>query len=108
MRIEGLAGPVEVLRDGAGIPHCFAQCEHDAFLAQGFVHAEDRLWQMDYDRRRGQGRWAEIAGPRAVSADLFYRRASLSAAVQRDVARWDRPPATCLRPTRPASTPRSA
>ena len=85
VRIEGLAGPVEVLRDAAGIPHCYAQSEHDAFLAQGFVHAEDRLWQMDYDRRRGLGRWAEIAGARAVSADLFYRRAGLAAAVQRDV-----------------------
>jgi penicillin amidase len=86
VEIEGLGGPVEVLRDAVGVPHCYARSEHDAFLAQGFVHAQDRLWQMDYDRRRGLGRWAEIAGSRAVSADLFYRRAGLAAAVRRDVA----------------------
>ena len=86
VRVEGLDGPVQVLRDRHGVPHCYAASEHDAFLAQGFVHAEDRLWQMDYDRRRAFGRWAEVAGPAAVSADLFYRRAGLGAAVRRDLA----------------------
>jgi penicillin G amidase len=85
VRVEGLDGPVQVLRDRQGVPHCYAASEHDAFLAQGFVHAEDRIWQMDYDRRRGLGRWAEVAGPAAVAADLFYRRAGLGAAVRRDL-----------------------
>src|SRR5215469_14416451 len=61
-RARGLDGPVEVLRDRAGVPHCWAVSEHDAFFAQGFVHAADRLWQMDYDRRRGLGRSAAVIG----------------------------------------------
>ena len=59
--------PVKVVRDSLGIPHIRAGSVHDAFFAQGYVHAQDRLWQMEYDRRRALGRWAEIAGPAGLS-----------------------------------------
>ena len=56
LRLAGLTAKVEVYRDGLGIPHVRAENEHDAFFAQGFVTAQDRLWHMEYDRLRGSGR----------------------------------------------------
>lgn len=85
LRLRGLDGPVEVIRDSCGVPHCRAVSEHDAFFAQGFAHAADRLWQMDYDRRRGLGRSAEVTGRAGVTGDALYRRVGLAAAVQRDL-----------------------
>ena len=82
----------EVFRDGHGVPHCYAGSEREAFFAQGWVHADDRLFQMDYDRRRAMGRWAEVVGERAVAADTFYRRLDLLGSVRRDLEALD--PAT--------------
>jgi penicillin amidase len=59
---------------------------HDAFLAQGFVHAQDRLWHMEYDRRRAYGRWAECAGPLALDTDIQMRRFRLEASARADYA----------------------
>jgi len=84
--LRGLDGPVEVLRDRAGVPHCRAVSEHDAFFAQGFVHATDRLWQMDYDRRRGLGRAAEVVGPAGLTGDALGRRLDLAGGARRDLA----------------------
>ena len=86
VRLRGLDGPVEVIRDRYGVPHCRAVSEHDAFFAQGFMHAVDRLWQMDYDRRRGLGRAAEVTGQAGITGDTLYRRLGLAAAVQRDLS----------------------
>ena len=72
LRLKGLEGPVQVYRDGYGIPHARAGSVHDAFFAQGFVTAQDRLWQMEYDRRRATGRWAEYAGEGAVEQDVDH------------------------------------
>ena len=58
----------------------------DAFLAQGFVHAQDRFWHMEYDRRRAYGRWAEYAGPAALAEDRQMRRFRLLASVRADYA----------------------
>ncbi len=55
LRLAGLDGPVQVFRDRHGIPHVRATSAHDAFFGQGFVTAQDRLWHMDYDRRRSTG-----------------------------------------------------
>jgi penicillin amidase len=82
--VEGLEGSVEILRDSFGVPHCYAGSERDAMFAQGWVHARDRLWQMEYDRRRGAGRTAEVIGPRGIAGDLFHRRMDLVRSVQRD------------------------
>ncbi|MDH7515300.1 MAG: penicillin acylase family protein [Bacteroidota bacterium] len=71
--IEGLTAPVTVYRDGAGVPHIFAENEEDLYTAAGFVTAQDRLWQMDLMRRYGRGRLAEILGPRALPTDRLMR-----------------------------------
>jgi penicillin amidase len=73
LQIAGLEGPVEVLRDAHGIPHIFARSERDAQFALGFVHAQDRLWQLEMNRRIASGRLAEILGPAALDTDRFLR-----------------------------------
>lgn len=84
--IAALGSPVEVLRDAHGIPHVFAGSARDAFLAQGFVHAQDRLWQMVYDRMRAAGRSAELIGARGVTFDAFARRMDLVAVARAEHA----------------------
>ena len=56
VKLPGLGSSVEIFRDRFGIPHVRAATEQDAFFAQGFVTAQDRLWHMEYDRKRGAGR----------------------------------------------------
>jgi penicillin amidase len=90
LRLNGLEGPVEIVRESTGIPHIRAGSEHDAFFAQGFVHAQDRLGQMEYDRRRALGTWAEVAGPHVLEHDLLMRRLRLGASAQADYAAMDR------------------
>jgi penicillin amidase len=84
LNLAGLDGPVTVYRDRRGIPHVQASSLHDAFFAQGFVTAQDRLWHMDWDRRRALGRWAEIAGPAGVEQDKLMRRFRLGASAKAD------------------------
>ena len=62
IEIPGLADEVEVLRDPWGVPHIYASNLDDLFLAQGFVQAQDRLWQMEMYRRAGEGRLSEVLG----------------------------------------------
>jgi len=69
----GLQQPVEVIRDQWGIPHIYAQNVDDLFFAQGYVMAQDRLWQMEWWRREHEGRLAEILGPAAVERDRQSR-----------------------------------
>lgn len=71
--VPGLSRPVTVLRDPWGVPHIYAETQDDLFFAQGFVAAQDRLWQMEIWRRTGEGRLAEILGPEAVDRDRFAR-----------------------------------
>jgi penicillin amidase len=75
-----------ITRDGHGVPHVRGETAADAWAGMGYACAEDRLFQLDYDRRRACGRWAEIAGPGAVGGDVLARRLGLAAAAQRDVA----------------------
>lgn len=82
--MTGLDGTVEIDRDGWGIPHARAGSARDAFFAQGFVQAQDRLGQLEYDRRRAYGRWAEVAGRSALGFDVFARRCGLAAAARRE------------------------
>src|SRR5216117_2680148 len=74
LAVAGLAQPVRVIRDRFGIPHITAQSEHDLFFAQGFVQAQDRLFQMDLWRRSSQGRLAEVLGPNFIERDAMTRR----------------------------------
>src|SRR6185503_8567701 len=71
--VAGLDSTVEVRRDRWGIPHIYAKTKHDLFFAQGFVAAQDRLFQMDLWRRIGEGRLAEVLGPSYVARDRFAR-----------------------------------
>ena len=89
LRLNGLKGSVEVYRDAVGIPHVRAGNEHDAFFAQGFVTAQDRLWHMGYDRLRGSGRWAEAVGDGALEQDKLMRRFRLVASAKADYAAMD-------------------
>jgi penicillin amidase len=73
IRVPGLKGPVEVLRDKWGVPHIYAKNADDLFFAQGFVAAQDRLFQLDLWRRLSVGETAEIVGPDAIEADTFAR-----------------------------------
>lgn len=93
LSVPDLHAPVTVHRDHFGVAHVSAMDEHDAWFGQGFVSAQDRLWQMEYDRRRAAGRWAEMAGRGAVEGDALARRLQLRAAAQADVAAM--PPQTC-------------
>ncbi len=87
LRLPGLDRPVTVLRDRWGIPHIRAEGgSADAFRAQGFVHAADRLFQMELNRRRALGRAAEWLGPAAAEADVLARRLGVEAASRRDAA----------------------
>ncbi|MGH7503544.1 MAG: penicillin acylase family protein [Longimicrobiales bacterium] len=72
--INGLRDTVRVLRDTWGVPHIHAKNIDDLFFAQGFVHAQDRLWQMDMYRRTFEGRLAEVLGPEALRHDRLARR----------------------------------
>ena len=73
VQLSDLRDEVTVHRDEFGIPHIYASNTHDLFLAQGFVHAQDRFWQMDFRRHLGSGRLAELLGQSAASQDQFLR-----------------------------------
>jgi len=88
--VAGLSGRVEILRDPYGIPHIFAASVEDAQLALGFVHAQDRLWQMEMNRRIGSGRLAEILGPRALEADRFLRTLGVRRVAEANLRRYDK------------------
>ncbi len=73
MRLEGIQATVEIVRDAEGIPHIYAKSAEDAYFALGFVHAQDRLWQLELNRRIPAGTMAEILGPNVLDADRFLR-----------------------------------
>ncbi len=72
--LDGISAPVEIVRNNANVPHIFGQTDADVFFALGFVHAQDRLWQMTQLRRTAQGRLSEIFGQRTVRIDELMRR----------------------------------
>ena len=84
VEVQGLTAPVQIYRDRCGIPHAQAKTVEDAFFAQGFFTAQDRLWHMDYDRHRAYGRWAEMAGPSGLEQDILMRRFRLEASARSD------------------------
>lgn len=73
LEVPGLTAPVTVYRDDAGIPQLVAETDHDLFLAQGYVHAQDRFWEMDFRRHVTAGRVAELFGESQVATDAFIR-----------------------------------
>lgn len=73
LQIKGLNDSVSIYRDQMGITHIYASNEHDLFFAQGFVHAQDRFWQMDFWRHVGAGSLAEMFGKGTLATDQFIR-----------------------------------
>ena len=71
--LEGIQTKAEILRDEDGVPHIYADSMADLMFAQGFVHAQDRFWQMEYWRRIGSGRLSELFGEGLVETDRFLR-----------------------------------
>ncbi|PYQ11762.1 MAG: hypothetical protein DMF80_20785 [Acidobacteria bacterium] len=87
LRLPGLAAPALVRRDGLGVPHIQAQSVPDAIRVQGYVTAQDRLWQMDLLRRRALGELSEAFGEGALRADEEVRNLGLAAAARSSLPR---------------------
>jgi len=83
--LQGLEGAVRVVVDRFGAPHIVANNDLDLVRVQGYVHARDRLWQMDLTRREVEGRLAELLGPDAVSGDIQNRTIGLRRAAERSL-----------------------
>jgi penicillin amidase len=73
VEVDGLTGSVEVIRDSLGIPHIYADTSADLLFAQGYVHAQDRFWQMDFWRHISYGELSSMFGPSQVETDVFLR-----------------------------------
>lgn len=73
LKVAGLQQPVEIVRDEYGVAHIYAQNPQDLFFAQGFVHAQERFWQMEFQRRTGAARLSEIFGESTLATDRFLR-----------------------------------
>ena len=89
IQVAGLKSKVEVYRDQHGIPHLYADNLEDLFFAQGYVHAQDRLWQMEFNRRIGNGTLSEVLGETTLSTDRFLRTIGLHRAAKADWAVLD-------------------
>ena len=89
LAVPGLDAPVEIIRDRWGIPHLYAQNGHDLFFAQGYVHAQDRLWQMDFNRRVPSGRLSELFGEVTLRSDRFLRTIGMRRAAEEERAHLD-------------------
>ena len=79
LSVPGLHSPVEILRDSWGVPHITAENDHDLYFAQGFVHAQDRLFQMEMERRVSRGELAELFGERLLPVDRLFRHLGFAA-----------------------------
>ena len=84
--VEGISGPVDILRDEWGIPHIHAGSPEDAYFGLGFAHAQDRFFQMEMQRRGAQGRIAELVGSLAIDNDRFLRLLDLYRAARSSLA----------------------
>ncbi len=76
-QVDGIDGQIEIVRNTAAVPHIFALTDHDVYYGLGFVHAQDRLWQMLMLRRTAQGRLSEVFGRRTLEIDDLMRRLDL-------------------------------
>jgi penicillin amidase len=86
VRLRGLHAATQVARDVYGIAHIKAGNDHDLYFMQGYVHAQDRLFQMDVSRRRANGTLAELLGPAALPGDVELRTIGIRRAAERSLA----------------------
>jgi len=84
LAVPGLSAAVEVVRVEPGVPHIYARNAHDLFFAQGYVHAQDRLWQMELNRSLGAGRLAALFGEGALEIDKVMHILGLRRAAELD------------------------
>src|SRR5436309_2621722 len=84
-RRAGVSRPVQIERNRWGIPHIHAELDEDLFFGFGYALAQDRLFQLDYLRRRGSGRLAEILGPDGRELDLLSRVPGIGSVVELDL-----------------------
>src|SRR4029453_7560517 len=89
LRLKGLASTVEVRRDQQGVPTIGADNERDATFAMGFLHAQDRLWQMEFNRRLAAGRLSELLCAAAPPSDKVLRTLGVRRAAQRSYETLD-------------------
>ncbi|MCG8545111.1 MAG: penicillin acylase family protein [Alphaproteobacteria bacterium] len=94
--LPGLTAPVKVVRNRDGVPHIAAQHADDAYFALGFVHAQDRLWQMEVTRRLGAGRLSEVFGARTLPVDRFVRTFGLYRLAEAQAAAMPKPQRAAL------------
>jgi len=85
--LEGLIDDVDIFRDQWGVPHIFSQNITDLFYAQGYVHAQDRLWQMEFNRRLVAGRLSEILGSLTVQLDSWMRTLTMRRVAEEEANR---------------------
>ena len=83
---EGLSAACEIYRDSDGIPHIYAETMEDLFFAQGFVHAQDRFWQMEFWRRVGAGRLSELFGESVLGVDIYMRTVGFRRVAEQELA----------------------
>ncbi|QMW02467.1 penicillin acylase family protein [Spirosoma foliorum] len=83
--LNGTKAPVTVIFDDLAIPHVFAQNDHDAYFAQGYLTARDRLWQMEFQTHAAAGRVAELVGDKALELDRFNRHLGMGFGAEKAV-----------------------
>ncbi len=86
LRVAGLASRVEIVRDPMGVPHIYADNADDLIFAQGYVQAQDRLWQMEFNRRIASGTLSDVLGAATIKQDRFLRTIGLGRAARADLA----------------------
>lgn len=89
VEVPGVSAPVAIHRDDRGVPHVQARSMEDAAFAMGWVHAQDRGWQLEFNRRVAAGRVSEFAGKEGLAADRFMRRLGLARVAEEEVAQLD-------------------
>lgn len=87
--VSGLVAPLQVLRTKEAVPLVLAENDSDAFFGLGYVHAQDRMWQMEIARRTAKGRLSELLGPKALRTDELLLRMELYVAAKRSAAVQD-------------------
>src|SRR3954464_7591136 len=88
--VAGLSAPIDIVRDADAIPHVIASNKLDGLFGLGYAHAQDRLWQMEFQRRIGHGRLSEVFGAATLQQDRFLRTAGFGRAAR---SAWEHLPA---------------
>src|SRR5437763_8404878 len=87
--VQGISAPVDIVRDADSVTHVFGATKLDTFYGLGYAHAQDRLWQMEFQRRVGMGRLSEVLGAATLPQDRFLRTVGFGRAAR---TAWDATP----------------